>query len=91
MDSLTSQWLSECPSLLEEGNPFRVEATRSEMSTSLVFILLNHTGYNMTDLIGGSHFSLGLLFEAILNCKKNKTQLKGKVCEILVNDKQSLV
>lgn len=40
----------------------------------------------MTDLLGGSHYSLGLLFEAILNCQKNKNKHRGKVCEMIVKD-----
>lgn len=45
----------------------------------------------MTDLIGGSHYSLGLLFEAILNCYKEDNDNKGKMCEMCVSDNKDIL
>jgi hypothetical protein len=44
----------------------------------------------MTDLIGGSHYSLGLLFEVILNCFKESQGNKGKVLKTKIIDSNQL-
>jgi hypothetical protein len=38
----------------------------------------------MTDLLGGSHFSLGLLFEVILNCFPSSESHKGRIYEMSI-------
>jgi len=43
-------------------------------------------GLDMTDLIASSHYSLGLLFEVVLNCFKYKAGSKGKLFELKIPD-----
>lgn len=42
-------------------------------------------GFNMTDLFSGSNYTIGLLFEVVVNCFKHKHNKKGHFYEMKFN------
>ena len=43
-------------------------------------------GYNVTDLYAGSNYTIGLLFEVVVNCFKQKPNHKGKIMQLKIED-----
>lgn len=43
-------------------------------------------GFNVTDLFSGSNYTIGLLFEVVVNCFNQKHNHKGHLYEMRIKD-----
>jgi len=43
-------------------------------------------GFNVTDLFSGSNYTIGLLFEVVVNCFNQKHNSKGNLYQMKLND-----
>jgi hypothetical protein len=43
-------------------------------------------GYNITDLFTGSYYSIGLLFDVVINCYRTNKDQRGKLFEVSLSD-----